>query len=73
MLKKSVLIAGRHATSISLEDEFYAELQNIATAESTTVNKLITAIDKSRKKANLSSAIRVYILNYYKQKSVTPK
>lgn len=73
MLKKSVLIAGQHATSISLEEEFFAELHMIAAEQKTTLNKLITQIDKKRTTPNLSSAIRIYILNYYKQKSVAPK
>lgn len=67
MRKKSVVIAGRHQTSISLEDEFYAELVNIANEKGVSVNQLVTDIDSSREHENLSSAIRVYILQYLKQ------
>ena len=68
MLKKSVVIAGRHQTSISLEDEFYAELENIAKEKNMSINGLVTEIDSKREHENLSSAIRVYILKYLKEK-----
>ena len=68
MLKKSIIIAGRHNTSISIEPEFYEELQNIAKKEKRSLNSLITEIDNQRLAANnLSSAIRVYILKYLKK------
>lgn len=67
MIKRSVIIAGRHNTSISLEDEFMQELEYIAIKKNTTINKLVTEIDASRTSPNLSSAIRVYILNYLKK------
>lgn len=69
MIKISVLIAGRHATSISLEEDFYQELINIAKEKNLSRNELITNIDRERNTANLSSAIRSYILQYYKDKS----
>ncbi len=67
MKKKSVIIANRHQTSISLEDEFWEELKAIAQKESMAINQLVTLIDKERKVENLSSAIRVYILKYLKK------
>jgi predicted DNA-binding ribbon-helix-helix protein len=69
MKKISVLIAGKHSTSISLEEDFYNELLEIAQKNDISVNKLITQIDKDRKTDNLSSAIRLYILYYYKHLS----
>ena len=67
MLKKSVIIAGRHQTSISIEPEFYAELENIAAEKKCSINALITQIDAQREAGiNLSSAIRIYILKYLK-------
>ena len=69
MQKKSVVIAGRHQTSISLEDEFYAELENIAKEKDISINSLVTEIDSKREHENLSSAIRVYILKYLKEKN----
>lgn len=66
MLKKSVIIANRHATSVSLEPEFWQELQSIALSKKISINQLVTEIDSSRQQDNLSSAIRIYILNYIK-------
>ena len=66
MRKLSVVIAGRHSTSICLEDEFLDELKNIAAARNMSLNQLVTEIDVSRTIENLSSAIRVYILNSLK-------
>lgn len=63
MKKISVVIAHRHATSISLEEEFYIELCKLATEQNTTVKQLITDIDKTRTTPNLSSALRLYVLN----------
>ena len=68
MAKKSVVIAGRHETSISLEDEFYEELVTIAREKNLSINQLVTEIDKEREVENLSSAIRLYILKYLKEK-----
>ena len=62
MKKFSVLIAGRHATSISLEEEFYQALNAIAKREKIPLSTLITEIDKTRETENLSSALRLYIL-----------
>ena len=67
MLKKSVIIAGRHYTSISLEKEFFDELLNICNRRTISLNQLITEIDTGRSEQNnLSSAVRIYILNNLK-------
>lgn len=63
MRKQSVIIAGRHSTSISLEEEFWQQLKEIAAARQISLNQLVTEIDREKKLDNLSSAIRVYILN----------
>lgn len=68
MKKISILIAGRHTTSLSLEEEFYTALVNIAKEKNTTINRLVTEIDKERTTANLSSAIRIYILKTLQEK-----
>lgn len=62
MKKFSVRIAKQHATSISLEDEFYEELKKIARKQEKTLCALITEIDATRTEENLSSAIRIYVL-----------
>ncbi|MBQ7304368.1 MAG: ribbon-helix-helix domain-containing protein [Alphaproteobacteria bacterium] len=69
MKKISVIIAGRHYTSITLEEEFYEILLNVAQEKKLSINALVTEIDIMRnEKNNLSSAIRIYILEYLKQK-----
>ncbi len=66
MKKISVVIAGRHSTSICLEDEFLHELKRIALIKHKSVNELVTEIDSNKKVSNLSSAIRIYILKELK-------
>ena len=68
MKKYSVIIAGQHSTSISLEEDFYQVLLNIAKEKNITPFALITVIDLARTTPNLSSAIRVYILKYLQDK-----
>ena len=72
MIKRSVIIAGRHNTSITLEPEFMKELEFIAADQNKTINQLITEIDSSREITNLSSAIRIYILQYIKTATKKP-
>jgi len=62
MKKISVIIAGRHSTSICLEEEFLFELKRLAFLRHQSINEIITEIDKTKRTTNLSSAIRVYIL-----------
>ncbi len=63
--KRSVMIAG-HRTSVSLENAFWSALKSIATSRGLTVNQMVTEID-SRRSGNLSSAIRLFILNAYRR------
>lgn len=65
--KRSVVIAG-HRTSVSLENAFWDGLRQIATAESKSVNQLVTEIDSGRS-GNLSSAIRTFVLQRYMKKA----
>ena len=62
VLKRSVSIAG-HRTSISLEEPFWEGLREIAEREKISVQALIGLIDAERGEQNLSSAIRVFVLN----------
>lgn len=62
MKKRSITIAG-HATSISLEEEFWTELKRIGKARGLSLNRLVTLIDEQKQPGiNLSSAIRLYVL-----------
>ena len=66
IVKRSVMIAG-HATSVSIEKPFWDAFKNIAKAQGKSINQLITEIDEARS-VNLSSAIRLYVLENLKTK-----
>lgn len=69
MKKISVVVAGRHYTSVTLEEEFYDLLQQIAIEQKCSINSLVTDIDMKRDDdKNLSSAIRIYLLKYLQDK-----
>lgn len=61
VVKRSMTIAG-HSTSLSLEEAFWTRLKELACQREISVQKLVGAIDAERQEANLSSAVRVYIL-----------
>lgn len=61
IIKRSLTIAG-HRTSISLEDAFWTNLRTIAARSGVPLARLVADIDQSRGTANLSSAIRVFVL-----------
>jgi len=61
MKKRSVTLKG-HRTSISLEPEFWSGLEAIAAKRRISVQKLVEEIDLGRGNANLSSALRVFVL-----------
>ena len=60
-LKRSLSIQG-HRTSLSLEPEFWAALKQAASAEHKSLAALVAEIDAARAGRNLSSAIRVWVL-----------
>ena len=65
-VKHSVTLRG-HRTSISLEDEFWADLHQIAADKGMPINTLVAEIDVSRElEAGLASAIRLYVLRSLK-------
>ena len=66
--KRSIVIAG-HKTSVSLEDEFWNGLKEIARERGMTLGALVTAIDGNRQHANLSSAIRLFVLGVYRDQA----
>jgi predicted DNA-binding ribbon-helix-helix protein len=67
VMKRSTLVDG-HKTSVTLEDEFWNALKEIAVAQNITAAALVSKIDSEREAANLSSAIRVYVLRYYRER-----
>lgn len=67
IVKRSIVVAG-HRTSVSLEDEFWMSLREIAKARDTTLSHLVGAINTERQHANLSSAIRLFVLGNYRDR-----
>jgi predicted DNA-binding ribbon-helix-helix protein len=64
IVKRSIVIAG-HKTSVSLEDEFWKGLKEIARERDMILSDLVSSIDSARQQGNLSSAIRLFVLNHY--------
>jgi predicted DNA-binding ribbon-helix-helix protein len=62
VVKRSVVIDG-HKTSVSLEDAFWHDLKNIAHTQQATMSELVARIDETRE-GNLSSAIRLFVLEH---------
>ena len=65
VVKRSIVIAG-HKTSVSLEDAFWKGLKEIAGGRDMTLSEMVAAIDTDRKHGNLSSAIRLFVLDFYR-------
>ena len=65
VIKRSVALAG-HKTSVSLEDAFWKGLKEIARQRDMTLSDLIASIDNDRQYGNLSSAIRLFVLDFYR-------
>jgi predicted DNA-binding ribbon-helix-helix protein len=61
VVKRSIVIAG-HRTSVSMEQPFWDQLKRIAQGRGVSVAALIAQIDQGRKRQNLSSAIRIFVL-----------
>ena len=68
IVKRSVVLAGYHR-SLSLEDEFWKGLKEIAGGRNMTLMDLVRAINAQRQHDNLSSALRLFVLEYYCSKA----
>jgi predicted DNA-binding ribbon-helix-helix protein len=64
VVKRSIVLAG-HKTSVSLEDAFWEGLKDIAKTKRRKLSELVGGIDTDREQANLSSAIRLFVLDHY--------
>ena len=64
VVKRSIVIAG-HKTSVSLEEAFWKGLKDIAAARDTTLSDLVATINSTRRHGNLSSAIRLFVLDHF--------
>src|SRR6202030_3602378 len=67
VIKRSVVIAG-HKTSVSLEDAFWTSLKEIAISRGVTLSELVTSIDVERQQGNLSSCLRLFVLDFYRHR-----
>jgi predicted DNA-binding ribbon-helix-helix protein len=71
VVKRSVAI-GSHKTSISLEDAFWQGLKDIAESRGVPLRDLVANIGTERQHGNLSSAIRLFVLDYYRNGTTPP-
>ena len=65
VLKRSVVVAG-HKTSVSLEDAFWDGLKEIGGERRMPLSELVAAIAAQRQHGNLSSALRLFVLDFYR-------
>jgi predicted DNA-binding ribbon-helix-helix protein len=68
IVKRSIVLAG-HKTSVSLEEPFWRALKDIAGSRRTTLSDLTSSIDHERERGNLSSALRLFVLNHYQARA----
>jgi predicted DNA-binding ribbon-helix-helix protein len=65
VVKRSIVVAG-HKTSVSLEEAFWTSMKEISAVREMTLSDLVSEIDTGRHQGNLSSAIRLYVLDYFR-------
>lgn len=70
VVKRSVVVDG-HKTSVSLEDAFWTTLKDIAARRGITLSMQIASIDEQRKTSNLSSAIRLFVLEHFRTRAAS--
>jgi predicted DNA-binding ribbon-helix-helix protein len=71
LVRKRTIILDGHKSSVTLEDAFWTALTGIAAAQGITIDRLIATIDSERHErphTNLSSAIRLFVLDYYRSR-----
>ena len=71
VIKRSVVASG-HKTSVSLEEEFWTSLKDIAHEREQTIAQLVSDIDLGRLSGNLSSALRLFVLQHYMNARKSP-
>lgn len=67
VVKRSIVVAG-HKTSVSLEEAFWNCMKEISAARDMTLSDLVSEIDSGRRQGNLSSAIRLYVLDHFRSR-----
>ena len=68
VVKRSIVVAG-HKTSVSLEAAFWNGMKEISGLRNMTLSELVSEIDRNRPHGNLSSAIRLFVLDYFKNRT----
>ncbi|WP_027527592.1 ribbon-helix-helix domain-containing protein [Bradyrhizobium sp. Ec3.3] len=71
VVKRSIVVAS-HKTSVSLEEAFWNGMKEISGLRNMTLSELVGEIDRNRKQGNLSSALRLFVLDYFKNGAATP-
>ena len=69
VVKRSIVVAG-HKTSVSLEEAFWNGMKEISSQRNMTLSELVGEIDNNRQQGNLSSAIRLFVLDYFKSRAM---
>ena len=68
VVKRSIVVAS-HKTSVSLEEAFWNSMKEISSARNMTLSELVGEIDGNRQQGNLSSAIRLFVLDYFRSRA----
>lgn len=68
VVKRSIVVAG-HKTSVSLEEAFWSGMKEISSARGMTLSELVGEIDNNRQHGNLSSAIRLFVLDHFRSRA----
>ena len=71
VMKRSIVVAG-HKTSVSLEEAFWNGMKEISGERNVTLSELVGEVDTKRQQGNLSSAIRLFVLDYFKTRAAGP-
>ena len=69
IVKRSIAIGG-HKTSVSLENEFWRDLKEIAIGRQATLSRLVEKIGAGRAHRNLSSSLRIFVLEHYQAEAL---
>ena len=72
VVKRSIVVAG-HKTSVSLEEAFWNGMKEISNERNLTLSELVGEIDGHRQQGNLSSAIRLFVLDYFRKRAIPTK
>jgi predicted DNA-binding ribbon-helix-helix protein len=70
VVKRSIVVAG-HKTSVSLEEAFWSGMKEISGLRNVTLSELVGEIDGNRQQGNLSSAIRLFVLEHFRSRAGT--